>query len=188
MRHIPACFVAFLSCLFLASCSGVSSDRAAEEIQRSFRDADSVAFDADVRADYGDRTFDFGVKYQSSGDMGLLSVTSPEIIAGATVRIGDGGAVLAFDGAEVYTGEILPEGLSPVDAMPVMVSSWRDGLITETVREKLGDEDCVAAVFRVDDRVDLRTWFDGEGLPLRAEFSFDGYTVVSADFYDMKVE
>ena len=66
MRHIPACFVALLSCLFLASCSGVSSDRAAEEIQRSFRDADSVAFDADVRADYGDRTFDFGVKYQSS--------------------------------------------------------------------------------------------------------------------------
>ena len=56
------------------------------------------------------------------------------------------------------------------------------------MKERWGDTDCLAAIFRVDDDVDLRTWFDGEGLPLHAEFTFDGCTVITADFYDMKVE
>ena len=56
------------------------------------------------------------------------------------------------------------------------------------MKERWGDTDCLAALYRVDDGVELRTWFDGAGLPLPAEFIFDGYTVITADFYDMKVE
>ena len=158
------------------------------EIQRTFSNASGVSFAADIRADYGDRVMDFGVDFSGLPEAGVLTVTSPAIIAGAQVKLGDGGAALSFSGAEVYTGEILPDGLSPVDAVAVMVDTWGEGLVTETVAESWNDTDCLAALFRVDDDVDLRTWFGPDGLPLHAEFTFDGYTVISADFYDMKVE
>ncbi len=158
------------------------------EIQQTFSGAASLSFAADIRADYGDRVMDFGIDFTGKPEAGVLTVTSPELIAGAQVKLGDGGAALSYSGAEVYTGEILPDGLSPVDAVPVMVSAWGEGLVTETVKERWGDTECLAALFRIDDDVDLRTWFDGAGLPLHAEFTFDGYTVIATDFYDMKVE
>ncbi len=158
------------------------------EIQQSFLDAEGVSFAAGLTADYGDRVMDFGIDFTGRADSGVLTVTSPELIAGAQVKLGDGGAALSYSGAEVYTGELLPDGLSPVDAVPVMVSAWGEGLVTETVKEKWEGVSCLAALFRIDDDVNLRTWFDEAGLPLHAEFTFDGYTVISADFYDMKVE
>lgn len=172
----------------LPSCSKAEQENQMDEIQQSFFNASGVSFAADLTADYGDRVMDFGLDYSGSAGSGVLTVTSPETIAGAQVKLGDGGATLSFDGAEVYTGELLPDGLSPVDAVPVMVSAWGQGLVTETVREKWDDVSCLAALFRIDDDVNLRTWFDEAGLPLHAEFTFDGYTVISTDFYDMKVE
>ena len=180
--------VSFSLLICLTACSGVSGEDRMAGIRQSFSDAAAVSFAADVRADYGDRVMDFGLDFTGLPDDGVITVTSPALIAGAQVKLGDGGTALSYSGAEVYTGEILPDGLSPVDAVPVMVSAWREGLITETAKERWGDTDCLAVIFRVDDDVDLRTWFDVEGLPLHAEFTFDGCTVITADFYDMKVE
>ena len=187
MRVLPAAVsVSLLLCL--SACSGTAREDTMAGIRQSFSQAAAVTFAADIRADYGDRVMDFGLDFTGLPDDGVITVTSPEIIAGAQVKLGDGGTALSYTGAEVYTGEILPDGLSPVDAVPVMVSAWGGGLVTETVKERWGDTDCLAALYRVDDEVELRTWFDGAGLPLHAEFIFDGYTVITADFYDMKVE
>ena len=172
--------------LSLPACGRPGTDEALEDIRAGL--SGSVAFDAAIRADYGDRVFDFSVRYASSGDGGTLTITAPEIIAGAVVRYSGGATALAVGDAEIYTGEILPGGLSPVDAVPVMLDTWVNGLVTETVGETLDGADCVAALFRVDDDVDLRTWFDREtSLPLRAEFAFEGSTVITAEFYDMEV-
>ena len=181
-------FLSVFLLICLCSCSKAGEEDRIKEIQQSFLDAAGVSFAADLTADYGDRVMDFGIDFTGSDDNGVLTVTSPESIAGAQVKLGDGGATLSYSGAEVYTGELLPDGLSPVDAVPVMVFAWGAGLVTETVKEKWNGESCLAALFRIDDDVNLRTWFDEAGLPLHAEFTFDGYTVISTDFYDMKVE
>ena len=172
--------------LSLPACGRPGTDEVLEDIRAGL--SGSLAFDASIRADYGDRVFDFSVRCASSGDGGTLTITAPEIIAGAVVRYSGGATTLAVGDVEIYTGEILPGGLSPVDAVPVMLDAWVNGLVTETVRETLDGADCVAALFRVDDDVDLRTWFDQETfLPLRAEFTFEGSAVITAEFYDMEV-
>ena len=188
LLRVLAVAVSFSLLIGLTACSGAEREDRMALIRQSFSEAAAVSFAAELRADYGDRVMDFGIDFTGVPDDGVITVTSPEIIAGAQVKLGDGGTSLSYSGAEVYTGEILPDGLSPVDAVPVMVSAWGGGLVTETVKERWGDTDCLAVIYRVDDDVNLRTWFDGEGLPLHAEFTFDGYTVITADFYDMKVE
>ncbi len=188
----PARLLSFFLALFLAltlcSCGKAATDDALDRVRAELGAASSLRFTADIRADYGERVFDFTVDYASSGDGGILTVTAPELIAGAQVRYADGGTTLAVGDVEVYTGEILPGGLSPVDAVPVMTNAWTRGLVTETVREQYEGERCIAALFRIDDDTDLRTWFtERTGLPSAAEFIFDGHTVITVRFYNVEV-
>lgn len=190
LSRSTAIISAILLSLLLPSCAaGGEDEELAKTIQDEFQNAQSVYFSSDIRADYGQRVFDFGVTYSGSAGKGTLTVTEPEIIAGVAVDISDGGATLEYDGAEVYTGEILPDGLSPVDAPPMLLKAWSEGLITETVSEDWEGSDCLAALFRIDERTDMRTWFDEKtSLPLHAEVYFDGYMVLSFNFFDVKVE
>ena len=182
-----AVILTFVMPLSLAACQkGLSPEDAAGAIQEEFRAAGEVKFSAGIRADYGDRLFDCGVSCSSDDQGGVITVAEPELIAGVTVRFSGDGAALSYDGAEVFTGEILPEGLSPVDAVPLMLRLWREGLVTEAVFEKWGGEECLAALFHVDDRVEARTWFTRDtGLPLRCEIYLDGYTVIGCDLYNV---
>jgi len=180
---------AALSFLLLTACSAPSPEVTAEDIQQSYFQAESVTMTLDLTADYGEKVYPYKLACTVSPDGGEIVIKEPEIIAGVRALIESDGVTLSYDGAEVYTGAILPDGLSPVDAVPVMVSLWREGLITETVWEPYGDIPCVAAVFRVSDSVTLRTWFDGETqLPVHAEFSSDGYTVIICDFENVILE
>ena len=173
----------------LTGCSGESSDNVMGDIRSDFQNAENIQFSANILADYGERVFTYGVRFQSAADGGTITITDPASIAGTTVTIQNGGATLGFDGAQVFTGEIMPDGLSPVDAVPMLVDMWREGLITETVRERYGDEDCIAALFRVSDDVNMRTWFsESAALPLHAEVYFDGYTVLQFDFTNVIAE
>lgn len=172
--------------LFISSCSGgVSPEAEVDGFMESIGNASEVIFTADITADYGVHVFDYGVRCELGAGGGAIEILSPENIAGTRVLVGDGGATLEYEGAEVFTGEIMPEGLSPVDALPMLVELWSGGLVTEAVREGFEGEDCVAALYRVSDESDMRTWFSKKsGLPLRAEVYFDGCTVLFFNFYD----
>lgn len=185
-----ACFLVLTALMALPGCGGgPGPEELAAQIEDSFAQAAQVDFAAHIRADYGDRVYDFTVSCSSGADGGVLTVAEPEIIAGVTVRFSPEGAVLTYDGAEVFTGEILPEGLSPVDAVPMLLGLWRGGLVTEAVFERWDGEECLAALFHVSERVESRTWFSKDTwLPLRSEVYLDGYTVIGCDFYNVRAE
>ncbi len=176
--------------LALSSCSGGPTPlERARAIEEDFKSAAGMAFTLDMTADYGERVYDYSLRYEGDAQSGVMTVDSPDSISGVRIMLRDGAASLEYDGVEVFTGEILPEGLSPVDALPVLLGAWSDGSITEAVRESFDGEECVAARFRVSDEVDLRTWFsEKSALPLRAEIYFDGAAVIMCDFYDFKID
>lgn len=176
--------------IFLPGCGGgPGPEELAGQVQESFLASQEILFAADIRADYGDRTCDYSVSFEYGPDGGVMTVAEPAIIAGVTVRFTADGATLSYDGAEVFTGEILPGGMSPVEAVPMLPGLWRDGLVTEAVFEKLNGEECLAVLFRVDERVESRTWFSKDAwLPLRSEVYLDGYTVIGCDFYNVRAE
>ncbi len=176
--------------LVLTACGNRESvEKETEELQKALSEAENLRFVAALRADYGERVYDYRVRFAGLGGEGMLTILEPESVAGAAVRYGADGTALSYDGAEVYTGELLPQGLSPVDALPMMVNAWRTGLVTGAVRESFDGQSCLAVDFMIAEDVSLRTWFQRESaLPLHAEVSFDGYTVLEATFFDFAAE
>ena len=89
-RFFSAFLAIFLSAALGACGAGADPEGAAAGIQADFAAAGQVLFTADIRADYGDRVYDFGVSVSSDAAGGVMTVSEPEIIAGVTVRRGPG--------------------------------------------------------------------------------------------------
>lgn len=173
----------------LSSCSAPSPKDTAGEIHDLYANINSVSTVVSLKADYGDKAYIFKLGCNLSPDGGEITIKEPLSVAGVTARIESDGITLTYDGAEVYTGAILPSGLSPVDAVPVMAKAWREGLITETVSEPYGDIKCLSVTHLIDEGVYLKTWFEAETyLPVHAEFSSDGYTVIICNFENVILE
>ena len=168
----------------LAACSGKASPQEAlQEIQNGFSSSQQLSLSAAVTADYGQRVYDFYLEYQQEGENGIITIREPESISGTIVEIDGGVSQLVFDGASVYTGEILPDGLSPVDCMPIMTSSWSQSTADQVFYENWNGTQCLLAISTVDDDTYLSTWFDVSScLPLHSEISYQGYTVIFCDF------
>ncbi len=189
-RKIFSCtLMAAAMILSICSCgTSISSEDYTDEIRNYLTDCAAVSFVAGITADYGDRVYIFELGFEESSDESVITVRSPESIAGAAVRISDEGTTLEYDGARIYTGEIMPDGVSPVDALPIMLDAWRGGLIIGSVFEQYNGTDCVAVDYMITDDAELRTWFDiATSLPLHAELYYSGYTIIAAEFYDVKV-
>ena len=180
-----------LCIVLLGSCSaaGVSLSDTVHEIRQWYSQSSRISGTTAITANYGEKVYDYRIAFDLSSDGGTLEILEPEEISGVTAVVGRDGVTLSFDGAEVYSGEILPDGVSPVSAVPVMAGIWRTGLIIESVRESRNGTDCASVTFRVSDDVSFRTWFELEThLPLYAELIYNGYSAVTCSFDNVRVE
>ena len=71
-----------------------------------------------------------------------LTITAPENIAGVTARILEGETALEYDGMQVETGPLDDSGMSPVDAVPVLMDYVQEGFIAECGMEARGRARC----------------------------------------------
>jgi hypothetical protein len=166
------------------SCSGAG--RRAEEKMLELRAAmlasDGFTATADIRADYGERVFDFKIKYAGGADGGEIAILEPESLAGVTARVADGGASLLYDGAALDTGP-LGDGLSPAGIIPALISEWKTGFVDMLAEEKLGGRDTLAMTSALTESAAQTTWFDeATGMPVRAEAESGGRTVLTVEF------
>ena len=172
--------------LCLTSCGGPTAGEVSEEIQAHWSTVDSLSLTAELTADYGDRLYPFTLRYEGSADSGTITILAPESVSGVTAHVSDGGATLSYDGAQVYTGALTQEGLSPMDAIPAILTAWHQSFVTEAVYETLDGTQCCTLLYRITDEVSLRTWFDAETyIPLEAEIISGGFTVIHCRFSDI---
>lgn len=180
-----------LALLLLCGCGGTSHAEKQEflRLRTKWLAAGSAALRAAVRADYGDRVYDFVLSYEGDAENGLLTVEEPQSIRGVEVALGPEGVSLRFDGAVLDTGAILGE-LSPLEAFPTLVRAWQSGCVTDCWRETREGRSCLTAEIDLtpagaaEPRV-CRTWFDREsGQPIRAEFLADGRGVLYCTFLE----
>ena len=173
--------------LLLLSACGDSGDITGE-IQKTYSEAPDVTINTRLRADYGENVYDFALSCDFSDEGGTVTITEPEEISGVTARVEADGVTLSYEGAEVFTGTLLPDGMSPVESVGVMLRAWREGYVTESASESYGDVPCQALTFRISDTSELRTWFDRETLlPLHAEIYSNGFAVILCDFENVIV-
>ena len=178
--------------MLLSSCAGSenNAEKSALDMKTEFNEAARIEIVADVKADYGDRVYEFKLKYTGGGETGEIAIMEPETIAGLSAAVSlQGGVTLKYDGAELDTGAVTADGLSPAEALPTLIEQWRTGFITYCDFEKLGDADTFAAVSDISNATRQKTWFDAKTLlPVRSEISNNGTTVIFCQFENVVLD
>ena len=171
-----AVLLCFLLLLSFSACSrDVPADERIGEIRAQYQQSEQ-RFNADITADYGEHVHQFRLHFDSAN--ASIEVLAPDIISGITIALSEGGTILHFEGAVLDTGPLTEDGLSPLAALPMIVSQWKDGHILTAHYETFHDIPTIVMQTAISDRVRKFTWFDNEtGFPIKSEL-FDGGTLI----------
>ena len=176
-RIIPILLILVL----LAGCAGARDTMDRAMALRSALLAKGAEFDAAVTADYGDKTYSFGMhcRMEAQGKV-TFSVTAPETIAGITGTVSASGGKLTFDGnALAFT--LLADGqVSPVSGPWLLMKTLRSGYLTSC-----GVEDgCLRIAIDdsyEDDALHLDVWLDERDCPKRGEILWKGRRILTVE-------
>ena len=186
-------------CLVLTACGGAGgrseAERLALDIRGELLEMDGCAASLEVTADYGQRVYTYGMELNwRRGGETLLTLTSPENIAGVTARISAGETALEYDGTRVETGPLDETGMGPVDGVPALLDYAQEGFIAACGMEELGETealrvDCREPEAAVGEGRACSLWFDPDTHALlQGELSMDGFTVLRCVFSDFQME
>ena len=174
----------------LCACGGGNEDNdLVLSLREDFQNMDAWSGEMELTADYGQRVYDYSVSFTGSQEEGTtLTITAPEEAAGITAVAKEGQTWLDYDGVRLETGPLDPQGLSPMDALPALLTELETGTVAEVGTETDGDLSLLRLTLR-DPEVTPGTgretvfWFDkAQKMLLRAELRNDGATVVSCVF------
>lgn len=178
--------------LLFTACSGKASSQSFVDIRAAYLVSD-VTLSADIIADYGDRCYEYGVSYSGDGKSGEVTVLSPEEICGISARIDENRKVsLKCDDAVIDTGVLYGTGITPVEALPLIVNAIREGYVSSVYTENLDGVDYITV--EIDEtpageseKIIYTLWFAAEDDSLhKAEISADGFVSVSALFKEVQ--
>lgn len=143
--------------------------------------AQAIQFEADITADYGDKTYTFSAQCSvDSGGNLTFTVTRPETISGITGSVSASGGKLTFDGKALSFPLLADNQITPVSAPWVLVKTLRSGYLTscgydgDNIRMAIDDS-------YNDDALHLDIWLDEEDLPIRGEILWQGRRILSME-------
>lgn len=185
-RFAALLVLAFLS-LILAACGGALGDREREdflEIRTALLEREELRLRGDLRADYGDRVYDFRLTYAGGAEGGVLQIEEPLELRDIRVELEEGHARLRCGDLMLDTGALAGEE-SPVQAFPLMIRAWLRGSVAECWHERLYGQDCIAAEIHLggpgaETSLVCRAWFrrtDRE--PVYTELAAEGRVCLS---------
>lgn len=149
--------------------------------------AETVSFDAEVLADYGDKlhTFSLACQADSLGNL-IFTVTAPETISGITGSVSQEGGELTFDDTALHFDLMADEALSPISAPWILMKTLRSGFLrsacTEENQIRLTIDDSYE-----DDALQLDIWLDGSDLPSRAEILHEDRKILSLSISNFQI-
>jgi len=138
-----------------------------------------VSFDAEITADYGDKTYTFSVscKTDTGGNL-VFSVREPAGISGISGTVSVSGGKLTFDD-QALAFPLLADGqLSPVSGPWILMNSLRSGYLSSCGAEgnllRVAIDDSYAQ-----DALHLDIWLDEKDCPVRGEILWKGRRLLS---------
>lgn len=173
--------------LALSACGSrtKNEDQMALEFRNHYLEMQTIEGSAAICADYGERVYDYEIDFSWRDDgETVLTLTAPEEVAGMTARIAGGESYLLFDGEQLETGPLSPDGLSPIDCIPALLHYIFSGYIAECGRETLDGLECLRVQYRQPEAqrgsgLEALLWFAlPDGALHRAELQQDGFTVL----------
>lgn len=129
-----AALLALMTALLLCGCRSDARQREMIEERRAGFES-GAEFTAEVTADLGDEAFSFTARCTVSPEEAVMTLVSPEPVAGVTARLGADGAQLEFDGLILDLGALAEGELGPVGALGALAQSLRAGPVTAVFEE-----------------------------------------------------
>lgn len=165
----------------LAGCAGAGNELDRAMALRAKMLAQGVAFDAEITADYGDKTYQFIMECQadSQGEL-TFTVKEPQSIAGITGKLSAAGGRLTFDDKALAFGLLADDQITPVSAPWILLRTLRSGYLTScgldggVVRVAIDDS-------YEEDALHLDIWLDENDLPKRGEILWKGRRILSVN-------
>ena len=176
MRHrTEMCVLMMILGLSLSACGGAEGGNRAEQLALDIRgeylEMGGCTASLELTADYGQRVYTYGIglNYAREGE-----------------------TTLEYDGMRVETGPLDDSGMSPVDAVPVLMDYVQEGFIAECGMEAQGESEVLRVVCREPESAagegrECSLWFDpSTHALLRGELSQDGFTVIQCVFTEFQ--
>ncbi len=189
---VAACLLTVALLTACAGCSmGAQPDRV-QEIEDIFQSGGLIALRADITADLGDRVFVAGLSL-SETDIGSCEITveSPAEISGIKARFQTDSSQLVFDDVALELGTMPNTAISPINALPIMLSAWRSGYLIEHGSETVENIRCIEMLWSVSagaEQLEVRTWFDETNLkPVKTEISTGGLVIITCLTRDVSI-
>jgi hypothetical protein len=175
--------IAVLLCvlLLLTGCSGKNQEMDRAMNLRSKLLSKSVSFDAQVTADYADKTYTFTMncKADTQGNL-TFTVIEPALISGITGTVSAGGGKLKFDDVALAFDLMADGQFSPVSGPWILMKTLRSGYLTSCNREGDAFRISIDDSYR-DDALHLDIWLNGEDVPIRGEIMWKGRRLLTID-------
>lgn len=186
------CALTMTLALLLTACGGEGENEAEEKMltaRSRYLEMTACSGHMDLEADYGERVYSYGVDFTwaKEGDT-VLTLTAPENVAGAAARISRGETALEFSGTVLETGPLDAAGLTPIDALPALLTYAREGFLSECVLEDWDGLALLHVTCRDPEGVpgegqEAQLWFVPETSALyQAELSEDGAVILRCRF------
>ncbi len=178
-RLLPV--LAICVCLLLSACGGNDIETRYGAFSEELSQAESLSFNAALRAEYEDRSVDFTLNCQRDGSGYTVAVLEPEEVAGIKAKLDRGSSSLEFQNLILDTGDLDNRGLTPMSALPALVRAMESAHL-----ESCWEEGGLYAVQLIaDDHLSACVWFQPETmLPIRAELISDGRVTVKCEISD----
>lgn len=153
-----------------------------ESMRQSVVDRE-LSFSADITADQGRTVENFSVDCLRADREYLITITSPELIRGISARTDNGGTGIEFDGVILDIGNLNSDGLTPVSAVPTIITAMEKGHLENFWKESSDSGEVYAALLNVSGDVDVILYMDAETMsPIGAEIRNDLITVLRCSF------
>lgn len=168
-----------LCILLLAGCS--DSDAAISRAMnlRSRLLSSGCSFDAQVTADYGDRTHSFLLQCSADPEGNLLfTVLEPESIRDISGKLSSTGGQLTFDENAVSFSLLADGEISPISSVWILVNTLRGGYLRSCGSSEAGLRVTIDDSYE-EDALQLDIWLDEEDLPQYGEILWQGRRILS---------
>ena len=175
--------------LLLCGCSAGGQTAAAERLRKNYVNLTSYETTAEIAADYGTYVYQFAAEITGDAEGGRLTIRQPDNIAGIVFSWSAGSGRAELEEVTLETGDLSPDGLSPADAMPVILDSLARGSMVSACEETLEGETVQSLELTnpslPGDSEMISVWLSAEdGSLRRAEIAWGGTTVITCVFSD----
>lgn len=173
-------FALMISTLLLCACNSAKGYEDEVADYRAALVTANVSLTAEIRADYGEKILEYTLSYTEAADgSNTLEVLSPALIAGVKAHFAPGSSTLEFDGLILEPGDLTDEGLTPISALPAIVSSLKSGFLQKMWIEELEGEEALVLELAVSDSSTQTVWMNAETMtPLYTEIKNENQTVI----------